>query len=70
MIHEISLINVKYTLHINNVKHTLQQLIFNKIIINCGLSVDFPSLDGIIQDRIGKTTTNDSLIGIGGHLLA
>ena len=34
------------------------------------LSVDFPSLDGIIQDRIGKTTTNDSLIGIGGHLLA
>jgi len=34
------------------------------------LSVDFPSLDGIIQARIGKTTTNDSLIGIGGHLLA
>ena len=34
------------------------------------LSVDFPSLDGIIQARIGKTTTNDSLIGIGSHLLA
>ncbi|MDP7043999.1 MAG: hypothetical protein QF807_08315, partial [Candidatus Thalassarchaeaceae archaeon] len=33
------------------------------------LSVDFPSLDGIIQDRIGKTTTNDSLIGISGRLL-
>ena len=34
------------------------------------LSVDFPSLDGIIQARIGKTTTNDSLIGISGRLLA
>ena len=34
------------------------------------LSVDFPSLDGIIQARIGKTTTDKSLIGIGGHLLA
>ena len=34
------------------------------------LSVDFPSLDAIIQDRIGKTTTNDSLIGISGRLLA
>ena len=34
------------------------------------LSVDFPSLDEIIQARIGKTTTNDSLIGISGRLLA
>jgi integrase len=34
------------------------------------LGVDFPSLDEIIQARIGKTTTNDSLIGMGSHLLA
>jgi len=33
------------------------------------LAVDFPSLDGIIQSRIGKAVTNDSLIGIGSHLL-
>ena len=34
------------------------------------LAVDFPSLDGIIQSRIGKTVSNESLMGIGGHLLA
>ena len=34
------------------------------------LAVDFPSLDAIIQTRLSKTTTNDSLIGLGGHLLA
>jgi integrase/recombinase XerD len=33
------------------------------------LAVDFPSLEGIIQARLGKTTTNESLIGIGSHLL-
>ena len=33
------------------------------------LAVDFPSLDGIIQSRIGKTVSNESLIGIGSHLL-
>tara|TARA_R100000995_G_C3472854_1_gene119245 strand:- start:296 stop:1426 length:1131 start_codon:yes stop_codon:yes gene_type:complete len=34
------------------------------------LAIDFPSLDAIIQTRLSKTTTNDSLIGLGGHLLA
>tara|TARA_R110002020_G_scaffold321128_1_gene537045 strand:- start:132 stop:938 length:807 start_codon:yes stop_codon:yes gene_type:complete len=34
------------------------------------LAVDFPSLDAIIQTRLSKTTTNDSLIGLGKHLLA
>jgi integrase len=34
------------------------------------LAVDFPSLDAIIQTRLSKTTTNDSLIGLGQHLLA
>ena len=34
------------------------------------LAVDFPSLDAIIQTRLSQTTTNDSLIGLGQHLLA
>ena len=33
------------------------------------LGVDFPSLDGIIQARLGKTTTNDSLQQLSGRLL-
>ena len=34
------------------------------------LGVDFPSLNDIIQARIGKTTTNDSLMGLSRHLLS
>ena len=34
------------------------------------LGVDFPSLNDIIQARIGKTATNDSLMGLSRHLLS
>ena len=34
------------------------------------LAVDFPSLDGIIQSRVAKTVSSESLMSMGRHLLA